>query len=155
MRRIKASSFKALLLIVLNHLEPLLSDSIFLKIKFYLRVGYWPNLKNPRSFNEKLQWLKLNDVHPEYGSLVDKASAKVIVSKIIGEEYIIPTLGIYDTLDDINWESLPTQFVLKSTCDSGGVIICKDKALLNIPSAINKLKNAGDSDYSRLFKFRK
>lgn len=152
MKHYKINPFKTLALIILDYFDPILSVSLYLKIKFYLRVGYWPDLKNPQSFNEKLQWLKLHDIHPEYGKLVDKASVKEIVGKIIGEKYIIPTYGIYNTVDDIDWSQLPSRFVLKSTCDSGGVVICKDKETLDISASIKKLKEAGEKDYSRFNK---
>lgn len=152
MKHYKINPFKTLALKILDYLDSILSVSLYLKIKFYLRVGYWPDLKNPQSFNEKLQWLKLHDIHPEYGKLVDKASVKEIVGKIIGEEYIIPTYGIYNTIDDIDWSQLPSRFVLKSTCDSGGVVICKDKEALDISVSIKKLKKAGEKDYSRFNK---
>lgn len=136
----------------LNHIEPILSDSLFLQLKFYLRVGYWPNISNPRSFNEKLQWLKLHDMHPEYTDLVDKASVKDIVASRIGEEYVIPTIAIFNSVEDINWNNLPNQFVLKATGDSGGVVICKDKKTLDIQDAINTLKELGQRDYCKYTK---
>ena len=141
--------FKTLALICLNYIEPIISDSLFIKIKFYLRVGYWPNLKNPRTFNEKLQWLKFHNIHPEYGQLVDKAAVKEFVAERIGDEYVIPTLGIYNSINDIHWAQLPSQFVIKSTSDSGGIVICKDKDSLDKERAIKALKRAGDKDYSR------
>ena len=145
----KVGYFKVLTILLINSLEPILSDSLYLKLLFYLRVRYWPDLKNPRSFNEKLQWLKLNDIHPEYGKLVDKITVKDYVVKKIGEEYLIPTIGVYNTIEDIDWNKLPSQFVLKSTCDSGGVIICKDKNSLDIKSAVRKLRKSAKRDYSR------
>ena len=98
-------------------LEPYLSDKRFLQIRFWLRVGYWPDLDNPKTFNEKLNWLKLHDIHPEYTRMVDKVTAKEYVASIIGSEYIIPTLGVWNSVDDIDWDSLPQQFVLKNTGD--------------------------------------
>lgn len=115
------------------------SDKCFLKILFRSRAGYKLNLKNPITFNEKLQWIKLYDHNPQYTTMVDKHSVKKYVADIIGEEYIIPTLGVWDKPEDIDWESLPRQFVLKCTHDSGGLVICKDKALLNKEKAIEKL----------------
>ena len=128
-------------------LEPFLSDKHYLQIRFWLRVGYWPNLDHPRSFNEKLNWLKLHDHHPEYTMMVDKATAKDYVASIIGKEYIIPTIGIWDSIEEINWELLPNQFVMKNTGDSGGIVVCKDKKSLNIEAAKAKLTKGIEVDY--------
>ena len=98
-------------------------------------MGTKLNLKNPRTFNEKLQWLKLHDRKPFYTDMVDKYLAKEYVSKIIGNEYIIPTLGVWNHFDDIDFERLPNRFVLKCTHDSGGVVICKDKQAFDYKNA--------------------
>lgn len=118
------------------------SDKCFLEILFRSRVGYKLNLKNPTTFNEKLQWIKLYDHNPLYTTMVDKYAVKKYVADIIGEEYIIRTLGVRDKPEDIDWNSLPNQFVLKCTHDSGGLVICKDKALLNKEKAIEKLSKS-------------
>lgn len=86
------------------------------------------NLDSPKSYNEKLQWLKLFDRDSKYTKLVDKYEVKKYVSSVIGNQYIIPTLGVWDSFDDIDFASLPDRFVLKCTHDSGGVVICKDKS---------------------------
>lgn len=130
-----------------NRLAPVLPDELFLKVVFRYRVGYWPNLQNPKTFNEKLQWLKLHDKHPEYTQMVDKIEAKKIVASILGDKYIIPTLGIWDSVEDIDWESLPQQFVIKVTSDSGGIVVCKDKTKLNIENAKAKLKRGWGKNY--------
>lgn len=129
--------------------EPIVSDKLFLKVMFRMRVGYWPNLDAPSSYNEKLQWLKLNYKRKEYTKMVDKASAKEYVSNIIGEKYVIPTLGIWENINDIDWNALPNQFVLKATHDSGGVVVCKNKAELNIEEAKQMLQGAGKKDYTK------
>lgn len=98
---------------------------------FYARMGYGLNLKNPQTYNEKLQWLKLYDKNPLYTTLVDKYEVKKYISNTIGEQYLIPTLGVWDRVADIDFDSLPNQFVLKCTHDSGGVVICKDKSQFN------------------------
>lgn len=103
-------------------------------------MGYPLNIDNPQTFNEKLQWLKLNDRNPEYTKMVDKYEAKKYVASIIGEEYVIPTIGIYENVEDINFDSLPDQFVLKCTHDSGGVVVCKDKSKLDLDACKRKLK---------------
>ena len=126
---------------------PLLSDRTYLKLLFRYRCGYKLDLDNPRSYNEKLQWLKLNDKHPEYEKLVDKIEAKKYVAEIVGEKYIIPTIATWDTIDEIDWESLPEQFVIKCTSDSGGVVVCKDKSKLDIAKAIRKLRKGWGKNY--------
>ena len=89
------------------------------------------NLKDPKSFNEKIQWLKVYDHNEKYTIMVDKYKAKKYVASIIGEEYIIPTLGVWDCFENINFNDLPDEFVLKCTHDSGTVIICNDKSKID------------------------
>lgn len=132
---------------VWNRLAPILPDEIYLKVRFRQRVGYWPNLKDPKTYNEKLQWLKLHDKHPEYTKLVDKIEAKKYVASVIGEKYIIPTLGVWNSVDEIDWDSLPNQFVIKVTSDSGGIVVCKDKKKLDIDKAKKKLKKGWGKNY--------
>lgn len=123
------------------------SDRKFLEALFPLRVGYKLNLESPRTFNEKLQWLKLYDRRPEYTLMVDKYEAKKYVASIIGEEHIIPTLSVYDRAEDIDFDALPNQFVLKCTHDSGGIVICKDKSKLDREAAIKKLAHGLKVNY--------
>lgn len=125
----------------------ILTDSLYLKWKFKRNVGYSLNLNNPKSFNEKLQWLKLNDLHPEFTPMVDKVESKVFVANIIGNKYIIPTLAVWDNTDDIDWNALPNQFVIKVTSDSGGIVVCKDKASLDIKAAKRKLEKGWGCNY--------
>ena len=113
---------------LLNRTARLWSDKAFLKLKFWLTMKKRLNLKDPKTFNEKLQWLKLYDKKNEYTVMVDKIEVKEYVASIIGDKYIIPTLGVYHTYDEIDFEKLPNQFVLKCSHDSGGVVICKDKS---------------------------
>ena len=102
-------------------------DKLFLKYQFHYVFGYRLDLKHPKTFNEKLQWLKLYDRNPLYTTLVDKYAVKQWVADKIGEQYVIPTLAVYDSVDEICWDDLPKQFVMKCTHDSGGLIICKNK----------------------------
>ena len=92
-----------------------LPDDEFLKVKFQRIMGYPLDLEHPRTFNEKLQWLKLYDRRPEYTIMVDKYAAKQYVADRIGSEYVIPTFGVWDRFDDIDFDALPNQFVLKCT----------------------------------------
>ena len=105
-----------------------MSDKSYLKLLYWDRFKKKLDLNNPKSFNEKLQWLKLYDRNPEYTNLVDKYEAKKIVSKIIGDKYLIPTLGVWENFDNIDFDKLPNEFVLKCTHDSGGLVIIKDKS---------------------------
>lgn len=125
----------------------ILPDSCYIKILYKIRTGKRLNLKNPRSFNEKLQWLKLNYRNKELGIFVDKYNVKKYVGDIIGNEYIIPTLGVWDKFDDIDFEMLPNKFVLKCTHDSGGVSICKDIHCFDKQNAKRKLEKAMNTDY--------
>lgn len=124
-----------------------LPDKIYLKIQFKKTMGYKLDLRNPKTFNEKLQWLKLYDRKPIYTSMVDKYEAKKYVSNIIGEEYIIPTIGIYNSFEEINFDKLPKRFVMKCTHDSGGIVICKDKSKLDIETAKQKINNSLKTNY--------
>ncbi len=117
-------------------------DKPYLKLVYRGEIGKKLNLKNPKTYNEKLQWLKLHDRKPLYRRIVDKYEVKRYVSDIIGEEYIIPTLGVWDTVEEIPFDTLPNQFVLKCTHDSGSVVICKDKNELNIEDAKKKLSRS-------------
>lgn len=117
-----------------------MSDEQFVKCDFYSKMGKWPDLKNPITFSEKLQWLKLNDKHSEYTQLVDKAEVKTYVESITkGELKIIPTIGVWDSFEEINFETLPDQFVLKCTHDSQSTIIVKDKKTFDKEAARKKL----------------
>ena len=120
-------------------LSHLMSDKLYLKCMYGAMIGRKLNLDNPKTFNEKLQWLKLYNRKPEYSKLVDKYDVKFYISKLIGEEYVIPTLGIYDSFDDIDFDALPNQFVLKCTHDSGSTVICRDKATFDFGKARTKL----------------
>lgn len=112
---------------ILKKFSRLLPDKIFICLKYFLVFKKKIDLKNPVSFNEKLQYLKLNDFDEIYTNLVDKYEVKKYISNRIGDEYIIPTLGIYDSWDEIDFDTLPNQFVIKCTHDSGGIAICRNK----------------------------
>lgn len=130
-----------------------LPDATYLKLLYRFKMGHRLNLKNPQTFTEKLQWLKLYNRKPEYTKMVDKYAVKEYVANLIGEEYIIPTLGVWNKPEDIDWDSLPNQFVLKTTHGGGGggVVICKDKTTFDKASAIAKLRESMASDiYSGL-----
>lgn len=124
-----------------------LSDKQFINLMYWCQFGEKINWNNPRSFNEKLQWIKLYGIDQRWQKLVDKAEAKKNVAELIGEEYIIPTLGIWDKFEDIDFGSLPNSFVLKTTHDSGGVVICRDKKNFNIAKARKKINHSLKHNY--------
>lgn len=119
-----------------------LDDKTYLKLKFKYTMNKKLNLENPETFSEKLQWLKLNDRKDIYTTIVDKQEVKKYIADYIGEEYIIPTLGVYNNFDDIDFDKLPDQFVIKCTHDSGGIVICKDKKQLDMKAARKKINKS-------------
>lgn len=119
----------------------------FLKRFYKIKMGKNLDLDNPKSYTEKLQWLKLFDQRPEYTTMVDKYTAKSYVAERIGEQYIIPTLGVWKDANDIEFDILPDKFVLKTTHNSGGIVICKDKKTLNIKAARKKLNRFLKQNY--------
>lgn len=124
-----------------------MDDETYLKFFFRKKMNRELDLNNPKTFNEKLQWLKLYDRCSAYTTMVDKYEVKEYVSKIIGSDYVIPNFGIYDKFEDIDFEKLPDQFVLKCTHDSGGLVICKDKATLNKAAARKIINKSLRRDY--------
>lgn len=122
-------------------------DSLYLKIRYRGQMQRRLDLTNPLTFNEKLQWLKLHNRVPEYTVMVDKYEVKEYVASKLGAEYIIPTLGVWETFDDIDFEKLPNQFVLKCTHDSGGLVICRDKGSFDYDSAKRKITKCLKSNY--------
>lgn len=122
-------------------------DERYLKMKFKALVGYELNLDNPKTYNEKLQWLKLHDRNPLYTKLVDKYEVKEYVAEKIGFKYIIPTIGVWDSFDEIDFDLLPNQFVLKCTHDSGGLVICKDKKKLDMDNTRKKINTSLRQNY--------
>ena len=137
-----------LFIVLLQRLAPILPDKLYLKLMFRLKMGYWMDFANPKTFQEKLQWLKLYNRKPEYTKMVDKFAVKEYVAQLLGEECIIPTLGVWDKFDDIDFDFLPNQFVLKTTHGGGntGVVICKDKSTFDRNKAKSKLEKSLKSD---------
>lgn len=129
------------------HLLDTLSDKMYLKIMWRGNMHRTLNLKNPKSFNEKLQYLKLYDRNPMYHIMVDKYEAKKYVANKIGVDMVIPTYGIWNRFDDIDFSLLPKQFVLKTTHDSGGVVICRNKDRFDIEYAKKKLNTSLARNY--------
>lgn len=130
--------------LIVKHCLFFLPDKPYLSLRYRFLMGHWIDWKNPKTFTEKLQWLKVYDYKPEYTQLVDKLAVKDYVAQRIGNEYIIPTLGVWDRVEDIDWDYLPNQFVLKTTHGGGGtgVVVCSDKAHFDKEKAICKLENS-------------
>lgn len=122
-------------------------DKEYLERVFKARLGKEADINEPKTFNEKLQWLKLHDRNPAYHKMVDKAEVKQYVAGKIGEEYVIPTLGVYDHFEEIDFSKLPDRFVLKCTHDSGGIVICRDKAEFNLVKAKKTINRFLKRDY--------
>lgn len=128
-------------------------DATYLKICYRLRVHKRLNLENPQTFGEKLQWLKLYNRQPKYTEMVDKYAVKEFVAHLIGEEYVIPTIGVWEKPEDIEWNDLPEKFVLKTTHGGGsvGIVICRNKAIFDKKKAIRNLKKSLSQDiYTQL-----
>lgn len=142
------------LLFKINHRYPQffswMDDYTFLNFRWYYYFGEKLNLEDPRTFSEKIQWLKLNDRNPLYTKMVDKYEVKKYVAALIGERYVIPTLGVWNTFDEIDFQSLPDQFVLKCTHDSGGLVICKSKKEFDIQAARRKINHSLKRDYYKV-----
>ena len=124
-----------------------LPNEAYIKLLFYGTFGKCANLKSPQNYNEKLQWLKLHAMKPEYQNLVDKYEVKKYVTAMVGEKYVIPTLAVWNSVDEIDFEELPDQFVLKTTHDSGSVVICRHKKNFNKEAAIKILRQSMKKNY--------
>lgn len=141
----KFSTFRkrpqSLLINILKLFSPILSDKLYLRLLFPLKVGYSLNLKNPQTYNQKLQWLKLYYREPLLTNLVDKYEAKNIIKAVIGEEYVVKTYGVWNSFEEINFDKLPSRFVLKTTHDQGGVVICRNKSKFDFLGAHQKINS--------------
>lgn len=124
-----------------------ISDKTYLTLLGKIRLGKKINIDNPKTFNEKIQWLKLYNRNPEYTKMVDKYEVKKYIADLIGKEYIIPTLGVYNNFKEIDFDKLPNQFVIKCTHDSGGNVICKDKSKLDLKKAKKKIEKSLKKNY--------
>lgn len=124
-----------------SSLSHLLSDRAYVSLYYRSIFKRSPDLANPKTFNEKLQWLKLYARDPKQNVLVDKAAVKGYIADTLGAEYVIPTLGVWERYEDIDFDALPKRFVLKCTHDSGSVVLCRDKDSFDFDAAAKKLKN--------------
>ena len=125
-----------------------LSDEQYLKLKYKNVFGRDLDLENPKTFNEKLQWLKLHNRKPEYTVMADKYLAKKYIASKIGDEYVVPLIGVWDNPEDIDFNTLPDQFVLKCNHNSGtGMYICVDKSKMNIVAVKKELDKGLKENY--------
>jgi len=124
-----------------------ISDESFIKMKYKQIRGTELNLKQPQTFNEKIQYLKLHDRKEYYTNLVDKYEVRKFVKEKLGEEFLIPLLGVWEKFEQIDFSKLPNEFVLKCTHDSGGVVICKDKNTFNFKEAKKKIQKSLKTNY--------
>lgn len=131
-------------------LVPFISDKTYLKLYYKKMTGRTLDLENPRYYNEKIQWLKLYDHRPEYNIMVDKFLVKEFASNKIGYHHIIPTLGVWNHFDEIEFDKLPNSFVIKCTHDSGSVIIVKEKNNMDKKAIRNKIEKCLKRNYYRL-----
>ncbi len=125
-----------------------ISDRMYLSLIFRINLGCWPDFNNPKTFNEKLNWLKLYDRRPEYSRMVDKYAVREYIAETIGEQYLIPLVGgPWNSVEEIDFDELPESFVLKTTHDSGGVVICRDKNSFDSEAAKKKLAKRLKMEY--------
>ena len=150
LKKIRKLDANLMELFKLHCVEPIckgISDKWYLKLKFRIKMGKKLELNHPETFNEKIQWLKLYERDSRYTELVDKYEVRKHITEVIGEEYLIPLVGVWDDFERINFAELPNRFVLKCTHDSGGVIVCKDKASFDIAKARKKIKKRLGRNY--------
>ena len=145
--RVKNNPWSLFLLLFNRNKLNWLNDNAYIKLNFRASQGRKLNLENPESFNEKLQWLKLFDHNPLYTILVDKYEVKKYVDDIIGQKYVIPTYGVWDSFEEIDFSLLPDKFVLKCTHDSGGNAIVRDKSKMNLSKIEEKINHSLSVNY--------
>ncbi len=147
LKKIKSNPYHVLSPLLMSGLLNGLPDEQFLKMMYRAQMGKKLDLDDPKTLNEKIQWLKLHDRNPDYPIMVDKYDAKKYVAEKIGEEYIIPTLGVWERFEDIDFEALPDSFVLNCTHDSGGLVVVKDKKKLDLEAARKKINKSLKNNY--------
>ena len=139
--------FSSVIILMDKTLKGIIPDTQLIKCRYYTNTGRKLNLNNPQSFNEKIQWLKLYGNLEQYTHLADKYEVRNHISETIGEKYLIPLIGVWDRFEDINFENLPVQFVLKCTHDSASIVICKDKNNFNFDEAKKKINKCLKYNY--------
>ena len=139
---------------IIMRLFKFLPDKLYLSIRYRLLMGEWIDWNSPSTFTEKIQWQKIYNRDHSYVKMVDKYAVKEYVGQIIGEDHVIPTLGVWNSVEDIVWDSLPDQFVLKTTHGGGsyGVLVCNDKSTLNYKQVGLRLKRALRQDIYKMYR---
>lgn len=137
---------------LVKHCLYILPDEAYLALRYRMAFGRFPDFKNPRTYNEKLQWLKLHDRNPVYHEMVDKLAAKRFAARRIGEEYIPGVLGVWERVEDIDYDALPERFVLKCTHDSGSVVLCDDRKTFDRDAAEKLLRRGLAMDYYKEYR---
>jgi len=133
--------------VLLEKYKAFMDDSEYLKRRFQYVTGYPLDLECPKTFLEKMNWIKVHCRKKIYTQMADKVYAKTFVSSIIGQGYVVPSYGVWNSFDEIDFQCLPDQFVLKTNHDSGGIVICKDKSQFDKAAARKKLMNAMKYNY--------
>lgn len=134
-------------IVMLEQISRLIPDKSYLKMVYYLRTGQKLDLDYPQTFNEKIQWLKLHNSSDLCSQAVDKFLVRNIVEERIGNDYLIPLIGTWERSEDIEFDRLPNEFVLKCNHDSGSVIVCRDKSKLDISKVKQRLSKALQKHY--------
>lgn len=132
-------------------------DKVFLQLYYWKNMGRFMSFRHPTTFNEKIQYLKVNDRKPLYNRIADKYDVRDYVKEIWGEEYLIPIYAIWESIDDIDFDILPNEFVMKCTHDSGSVVVCRDKSSLDKEKALNKIRTSFSRnayDYAREWQYK-
>jgi len=145
--KLRKSSLGSLVSKIKRCIYTFLPDKMYMKIRYKERTGKKLNLKNPVSFNEKLQWLKVYNRNPQYTQLVDKYGVRQYVAEAVGEQYLKPLLGVWDKYSEIDFNKLPEQFVLKCTHDCGSVVICTDRESFDYSAAKTKITKKQKVNY--------
>ncbi len=122
-------------------------DRMYIQLYYFAKFHRFCDLKHPKLYNEKIQWLKLNTRNPKLPALVDKYAVKEIIRNRLGEEYVVKCYGVWDSFDEIDFDSLPEKFVLKCTHDSGGIVVCTNKARFDLAAAREKLTYCLSQNY--------
>lgn len=142
---------------IIRKVLKVLPDKLFLQLFFVKNMKTFINFKKPKSFNEKIQWLKIYDRKPLYTKIADKYGVRDYVKDLFGEEYLIPIYGVYNNFSQIDFEKLPEQFVIKCTHDSGSVVVCRDKKHFDIDAAKKKIEaglRRNSFDYAREWQYQ-
>ncbi len=152
MRKITPWYILTVILTRAQFISRFIPDRRYLEIIYRGYMGHRLDLENPRYFNEKIQWMKLYDRDPKYARLIDKYEVKKYVADTVGGEYVIPTLGVYDRFEDIDFEALPNSFVIKCTHDSGSTVVVKDKYRMEVREIRKKITKCLNRDNFYLYR---